>query len=177
MKKTVIALTLATLMTSQLTACMGQMGLSGMLTKANLSVVDNRYARAGLYMLLAPAYGLTATADLFIFNSVEFWTGTNPITGKSPAVVDLPVEAIFKVNQHINQELTDAPASQIKLTKATMTSVDAQTLAMMLTYEDGTTQLMEGKKDGEMVDFYLDKQLITRVSLNELVAYQQSKAV
>ncbi|WP_240182569.1 DUF3332 family protein, partial [Vibrio cholerae] len=27
-----------------------------------------------------------STADLFIFNSIEFWTGKNPISGKSPAV-------------------------------------------------------------------------------------------
>lgn len=33
--------------------CMGQMGLSGMVTKGNLSVVDNRYARAGVFMLLS----------------------------------------------------------------------------------------------------------------------------
>ena len=38
--------------------CMGQMGLSGMVTKGNLSVVDNRYGRAGVFMLLSPVYGL-----------------------------------------------------------------------------------------------------------------------
>ena len=49
-----------------LSGCMGQMGLSGMVTKGNLSVVDNRYGRAGVFMLLSPIYGLAATADLFV---------------------------------------------------------------------------------------------------------------
>ena len=99
MKNKISALLLAGLLTSQLSGCMGQMGLSAMVTKGNLSAVDNRYGRAGLFVLMSPVYGLAATADLFIINSVEFWTGTNPVTGKSPAVVDMPVEAIFKVNE------------------------------------------------------------------------------
>ncbi|ABV35438.1 conserved hypothetical protein [Shewanella sediminis HAW-EB3] len=171
MKNPLISLTLAALLTSQLTGCMGQMGLSAMLTKGNLSAVDNRYGRAGLFVLLSPVYGLTATADLFIFNSIEFWTGTNPITKRSPAVVDMPVEAIFKVNSHLNKELTTAPLPEVKLTNATMEATDEETLVMTLTFDDGSQQQMSGHKRGEQVDFYLDNEFIARVSVDELASY------
>ena len=174
MKNKISALLLAGLLTSQLSGCMGQMGLSAMVTKGNLSAVDNRYGRAGLFVLMSPVYGLAATADLFIINSVEFWTGTNPVTGKSPAVVDMPVEAIFKVNPHLNDDLTKAPLPEVKLTQATLEAKDENTLLMRLTYEDGSQQLMSGLKQGKHVDFYLDDTFIARVELDELVNYQQS---
>ncbi len=174
MKKKISALVLTGLLTTQLTGCMGQMGLSAMVTKGNLSAVDNRYGRAGLFVLMSPIYGLAATADLFIVNSVEFWTGTNPVTGRSPAVVDMPVEAIFKVNQHLNNDLTKAPLPEVKLTQATIEAKDENTLLMVLTYEDGSQQLMSGLKQDKHVDFYLDDTFIARVDLDELVKYQQS---
>lgn len=173
MKKKISALALTVLLSSQLSGCMGQMGLSAMVTKGNLSAVDNRYGRAGLFVLMSPIYGIAATADLFIINSVEFWTGTNPVTGRSPAVVDMPVEAIFKVNQHLDDDFTKVPLPEIKLTRATLAAKDENTLLMTLSYEDGSQQVMSGFKQGEHVDFYLDDSFIARVDLDELVNYQQ----
>ncbi|WOT05683.1 DUF3332 domain-containing protein [Shewanella youngdeokensis] len=172
MKKKISTLALTALLSSQLSGCMGQMGLSAMVTKANLTAVDNRYARAGLFALMSPVYGVASTADLFIINSIEFWTGTNPVTGKSPAVVDMPVEAIFKVNPHLDKELTKAPLPEIKLTQATIEAQDSNTVLMTLSFADGTQQIMSGNKQGKHVDFYLDAVFIARVSLDELADYQ-----
>ncbi|MEL4425785.1 DUF3332 domain-containing protein [Shewanella indica] len=173
MKLSRVGLGVTVLICSQLAGCMGQMGLSGMLTKGNLSAVDNRYGRAGLYVLLAPVYGITAAADLFIFNSIEFWTGKNPITGKSPALVDMPADAVFKINHKLDKDLTTAP---VKLSRATMSAIDDNTLAMTLSYEDGTEQVMLGRKQGEMVDFYLDQQFIASVSIAEMESYVAARS-
>ena len=81
-----LALLLGTVASMGLSGCMGQMGLSSMVTKGNLSVVDNRYGRAGVFVLLSPVYGLAATADLFVFNTIEFWSGTNPIEAGTKTV-------------------------------------------------------------------------------------------
>ncbi|MCF1428354.1 MAG: DUF3332 domain-containing protein [Shewanella sp.] len=173
MKLSKVSAGVALLICTQLAGCMGQMGLSGLVTKGNLSVVDNRYGRAGLYMLMAPVYGIAAAADLFIFNSIEFWTGKNPITGKSPALADTPINSIIKVNDKLDKDLTTAP---VKLTRASMTAVDVDTLAMTMTYEDGSQQVMTGRKQGDMVDFYLDGQFIASVSTAELQAYVAERA-
>lgn len=168
MKSKLICVTAAVLLTTQLSGCMGQMGLSQMVTKGNLSAVDNRYGRAGLFMLLSPVYALAATGDLVVINSIEFWTGKNPITDKSPAVVDSPVDAIFKVNQHVSDELKTAP---VKLTRAQVNYPDDNTVAMTLDYDDGTTQLLSGRKSGDEVTFFLDDKFVARVSNQELIAY------
>ncbi|MCA0950655.1 DUF3332 domain-containing protein [Shewanella chilikensis] len=173
MKLSKVGLGVTLLLCSQLAGCMGQMGLSGMLTKGNLSAVDNRYGRAGLYVLLAPVYGITAAADLFIFNSIEFWTGKNPITGKSPALVDMPADAVFKINHKLDKDLTTAP---VKLSRASMSAIDDNTLAMTLSYEDGSEQVMLGRKQGEMVDFYLDQQFIASVSIAEMESYVAARS-
>ncbi|WP_345858076.1 DUF3332 domain-containing protein [Shewanella algae] len=170
MKLSKVGLGATLLICSQLAGCMG---LSGMLTKGNLSAVDNRYGRAGLYLLLAPVYGITATADLFIFNSIEFWTGKNPITGKSPALVDMPADAVFKINHKLDKDLTTAP---VKLSRASMSAIDDNTLAMTLSYEDGTKQVMLGRKQGEMVDFYLDQEFIASVSIAEMESYVAARS-
>jgi len=149
---------------------MGQMALSNMVNKGNLSAVDNRYGRAGLFVLMSPIYGLAATADLFIINSVEFWSGTNPVSQR-PAVVDMPVEAIFNINQHLDPQLTTAPLPQIKLTKATLNAPNEQTLIMALYYEDGSQHLLSAIKQTQHADFYLDGTFITRASLKEIVNY------
>lgn len=163
------------LICTQLAGCMGTMGLSSMVTQGNLKAVDNRYGRAGLYVLMAPIYGISATADLFIFNSIEFWTGTNPITGKK-ALVDTPVQSFIKVNQNLDKDLTGAPLKNLKLTSAQMHKLDDNTLAMTASFDDGSQQVIKGQKNGNMVDFYVNNKFVTSVSKDDLKSYTQARA-
>lgn len=140
--------------------------------KLNLSAVDNRYARAGLYVLMSPVYGVAAAADLFIFNSIEFWTGTNPISGKSPAVADTPMSAVIKINQKLDKDLTTAP---IKISAADVQQINDKSLEMSVAYADGSTQVLRGEKEGEMVNFFLNDEFITAVSVEELNEYAANR--
>ena len=108
MKKLMLAM-FVVLSSMSFSGCMGQMGLTQKVTGLNLKAVDNRYGRAGLYMLMSPVYGFTSGIDLLIINSIEFWTGTNPITQKTPALVDTPVDAWIKANEQLPEETTEAP--------------------------------------------------------------------
>ncbi|WP_335922491.1 DUF3332 family protein [Shewanella algae] len=95
------------------------------------------------------------------------------ITGKSPALVDMPADAVFKINHKLDKELTTAP---VKLSSASMSAIDDNTLAMTLSYEDGTEQVMLGRKHGEMVDFYLDQEFIASVSIAEMESYVAARS-
>ncbi|HHQ4610250.1 DUF3332 domain-containing protein [Aeromonas veronii] len=150
--------------------CMGQMGLSGMVTKGNLSVVDNRYARAGVFMLLSPVYGLAATADLFVFNTIEFWSGKNPITGKSPAVVDMKANPVIKVNQHLDPALKTVPLAMLPqgVREVEISYPDEHTAQMEVHYLDGRRSMMRGEKRGEMMDIYFDGRFVSTLSRAEL---------
>ncbi|MDC8854839.1 DUF3332 family protein [Shewanella algae] len=95
------------------------------------------------------------------------------ITGKSPALVDMPADAVFKINHKLDKDLTTAP---VKLSRASMSAIDDNTLAMTLSYEDGTEQVMLGRKHGEMVDFYLDQEFIASVSIAEMESYVAARS-
>ncbi|MBO2660092.1 DUF3332 family protein [Shewanella algae] len=80
----------------------------------------------------------------------------------------MPADAVFKINHKLDKDLTTAP---VKLSRASMSAIDDNTLAMTLSYEDGTKQVMLGRKQGEMVDFYLDQEFIASVSIAEMESY------
>ena len=65
----------------------------------NLEVVQNRYGREAIYLGLNVIwiYRICTVLDLFIFNSIEFWSGTNPINGKN-ALADIPLSAAQKIS-------------------------------------------------------------------------------
>ncbi|ELR64083.1 hypothetical protein C942_03164 [Photobacterium marinum] len=179
MKTTSLKIAAVAVLVTSLSGCIGQMGTSQLVTKANLSAVDNRYGRAGLFVLLSPVYGLAATADLFIFNTIEFWTGKNPITGKSPAVADQPVDAIFKVNSKLDKSMTTVPLASVKnsdIESASFRQLDDKTLEMTVAYRNGGTAVLRGEKAGEVVNFYLDGEFISAVNLDELSQYADNLA-
>ncbi|EPS3423111.1 DUF3332 domain-containing protein [Vibrio fluvialis] len=160
---------------SSLTGCMGQMATTGLVTKFNLEVVDNRYGREGLFLLLSPVYGIASIVDLFIVNAVEFWTGTNPISGKSPAVVDRPADTMLKVNDKLDSSMTETPLgnnSEIKDTN--WKKIDDNTIEMDVTYLDGQQKTLRGKKTEDGVAFYVNNEYVTTVSNMELGNYVQT---
>ncbi|PSW21878.1 DUF3332 domain-containing protein [Photobacterium sanctipauli] len=96
-----------------LSGCVGSNVATNKLMEYNVKAVDNRYARGGLNMLMSPVYGVTVAADYLVLNSLEFWTGSNPVTG-SPHVFDTKTETWIDVNENIDESLRSAP---IKVTK------------------------------------------------------------
>jgi hypothetical protein len=97
MRRAIVGLCLAV----SLTGCMGHFGLRGKLTKFNLEVVENRWGREGLFVLMFPGYVIATAVDILVLNSIEFWSGSNPINGRSP-LVDLPKSEIPKLGlEHV----------------------------------------------------------------------------
>lgn len=62
-------------------ACFGSFALTSKLYNWNASH-DDRWVRQGAFLVtgvLLPVYGIAALADAVLFNSIEFWTGENPV--------------------------------------------------------------------------------------------------
>ena len=100
-------LMLAVLGTLFLAGCAGQNIATMKTMELNMKPVDNRYARAGLTVLMSPVYVLAAGADFFVLNGIEFWTGTNPITGK-PSIYDTSTDTWMDINGNLPEEVRDA---------------------------------------------------------------------
>ncbi len=83
-KRTIATLLVAAFALSS-TACIGRMATSGLVRNFNLAVVDGKWPREILFLVLhiIPVYPIAGTIDLLIVNSIEFWSGTNPINGKA----------------------------------------------------------------------------------------------
>lgn len=60
--------------------CYGPFNLTRRLYQWN-GQVGTKWEREFMFMLLAwaPVYGLTLVGDAVVFNSMEFWTGKNPV--------------------------------------------------------------------------------------------------
>ncbi len=99
MRRTTVALALLSVLSGSMsTGCLGRSGLSGNLKELNLEVTENRYGREAIFFVLNAVwvYRICTILDLFIFNSIEFWSGTNPLNGKSP-MVDVPMSEVEKI--------------------------------------------------------------------------------
>lgn len=93
---------------SMISGCAGQMVATGATMKFNMDVVDNRYARGTLTILMSPVYAVTNAADYLVLNPIEFWTGTNIIT-KKPSIYDQEGKDYIKINDKVGEPLKEAP--------------------------------------------------------------------
>ena len=80
----------ASLLTASLmlSGCLGQNALFDRVQDWNATATEEKFVNQGISFVFwwVPVYGLTLLGDVIIFNSVEFWTGENPISGE-PAKV------------------------------------------------------------------------------------------
>lgn len=106
-----IKLLCAALAVATLAGCAGHNEATKATMKLNMQATDNRYARAGVTILMSPVYAIATGVDYFVLNSVEFWTGTNPINGK-PSIYDMKTETWIDINDDLPPELRDAALEQ-----------------------------------------------------------------
>ena len=68
-----------------LNGCYGPFYLVRKVHKFNGEVSNNKWVVEVAYLLMTslPVYGLAGAADAIIFNSIEFWTGENPLASKA----------------------------------------------------------------------------------------------
>jgi hypothetical protein len=171
MKKIALKVVGLTILASALTGCVGSNAVTGKVMKFNVEVVDNRYARAGVNFLLAPVYGISMAADYVVLNSLEFWTGTNPMSG-SPHIFDSKADTHFKVNDDLDDSLKDAPVAPLSnnrtIESGKMIKIDNNTVQMDIVYTNGDEAMLTGIKDGDNVSYYIDGELVSQTTISEL---------
>ncbi|MCK0153131.1 DUF3332 domain-containing protein [Alcanivorax sp. S6407] len=71
-----------------LTGCLGQNALFDTVQDWNADATNNKFVNQGISFVFwwLPVYGLTLLGDIVIFNSIEFWTGTNPLSKEGAKV-------------------------------------------------------------------------------------------
>jgi hypothetical protein len=66
------------------TACFGNFSLTRGIYGWNKTVSSNKFVQwiVFLGLVIIPVYEIGALADLFVFNALEFWTGSNPLASR-----------------------------------------------------------------------------------------------
>jgi hypothetical protein len=79
--------------------CIGQMAMVKKVANINLELSEDRWEREIIFVLFMwfPIYGFSALADIIVFNSLEFWTGRNPITNE-PSISPVSQLRTFEVD-------------------------------------------------------------------------------
>ncbi|AXX60660.1 TPA: DUF3332 domain-containing protein [Vibrio vulnificus] len=179
MKKTITKVVALSVAAMTLSGCVGSNAVTGYVMGFNLKAVDNRYARGGLNMLLAPVYGVAIAADYIVFNSLEFWTGKNPLNGK-PHIFDTKMDTYIDVNHQLDKSLTTAPIAPLTnnriIEQGMMQQIDENTVQMDITYNNGEKATLTGVREGDFVTYYIDGEVVAQTSMDELAAYAQNRA-
>ncbi|MBQ3844632.1 MAG: DUF3332 domain-containing protein [Bacteroidales bacterium] len=85
MKKVFLSLALAS--TLFLSSCIGSFGLTNKYHEWNESV-SNKFVNEIIFFFSwpIPVYPVCMLADMLVLNSIEFWTGSNPVASKTEVI-------------------------------------------------------------------------------------------
>lgn len=149
--------------------CMGSFSLTRKLYHWNQGVSQDRWGREFVFLILVliPIYDLAGVGDAIVFNSIEFWTGKNPIeTARAPKIKRLTyrdTEVVLSQRQgvaglelSIEQLRNGRSISRVRLARQGGVSVasDAQgnTRFIAQTLPDGSVLITNA--DGQQVALY-----------------------
>ena len=77
--KTLKSLTLLMAGTMAVSSCIGSFGLFNKVLDWNKQATGNKFLNWLIFIVISPAYVLCGVADMIVINSIEFWSGTNPL--------------------------------------------------------------------------------------------------
>lgn len=69
------------------TSCIGSFGLTNKVISWNRNI-GSKFVNELVFLAfwILPVYEVTALADVLVINSIEFWSGTNPLTASVKTV-------------------------------------------------------------------------------------------
>lgn len=146
-----------------LSSCIGSFGLFNSVLKWNKGLCRSKFVNEIVFFVISPFYALCGVADLFVLNSIEFWTGSNPINvaeGKVKNVMGQDGKLYAVKNLKNGYEIT-APDGQ-----KSYYTYDEKTDVWSVTANGKTQPLFRGKGDGTVETFLPDGRTMD-VSLNE----------
>lgn len=87
MKKLFLTVATAALLCSSLSSCMGKFALTRNLYSWN-EQISNKFINEIVFVAfwILPVYEVCAVADLLVLNSIEFWSGDNPMTSSTKTI-------------------------------------------------------------------------------------------
>lgn len=172
MKKKSLSIAVAAVLASSMmfTSCIGSFGLTNKLLTWNKNI-DSKFVNELVFIAfwIVPVYEISALADVLVLNSIEFWSGSNPVAdaGKVQNIeTDHGTYAIetTKDGYHIEKEGEKAVDLVFNKTDQSWNvEVDGE-----------STKLMEFKGDDKVVMFLPDgKEMNVELNQAGVLAFKQ----
>ena len=163
---TIIALALGSMC---LSSCIGSFSLTNNVLNWNKRATDNKFINELIFLVISPAYAVCSVADLFVLNTIEFWTGSNPMAHNVGKTIDVMGQdgKYYAVTYLKNGYEVKAPTGEItsflydKNTDSWSQVVDGKTVEMFRFNHDGTIKV---NVNGKSMDVALDESGVYEVA-------------
>lgn len=136
MKKVVLSLAMAA--TLFLSSCIGSFGLTKKYYNWNNSI-GNKWINEIVFFAtacLVPVYGVCVFVDGVVLNSIEFWTGSNPVSAKTDVINTENGQYIVKSDENGYTITKGEETVQFINENGTWYVVNGEELVPMFTYTD-----------------------------------------
>ena len=155
-KLTLTAAVVCTLMGSMMfSSCIGTFSLSNKLLTWNKQV-GSKFVNELVFFAfwVLPVYEVSALADLLVLNSIEFWSGTNPVTASTTKVMGSDGEYLVSADKK-GYTITDEEGASVRLNfnkkdKSWAVVMPDGTQQTILTFVDDTHVTVPTPKGGTM---------------------------
>ena len=171
--KTLKSLTLLMAGTMAVSSCIGSFGLFNKVLGWNKQATGNKFLNWLIFIVISPAYVLCGVADMIVINSIEFWSGTNPLAeniGKTENIMgsDGKLYAVTTLEDGYEVKAPDGKIVNFKH------NAEDDSWSMI---QDGKTTKLLRIKDKETAEIYLKDGGRMDVSLDQQGMYNARMAV
>lgn len=143
-------------------SCVGSFSLFNKLATLNKSATNCKFLNELIFIVISPAYAVCGLADILVLNSIEFWSGSNPMTAKVGKSVKVKGEdgQIYAVKYLADGYEVTPPSGDVyylrhdEKTDTWSMEVDGQKTELFKYNNDGTVKMT--LPSGEKMDVAMD---------------------
>lgn len=175
MKKSKMATVFALILSGSIvfSSCLGSFALFNKVKDWNMTITDNKFVNELVFFAfhIVPVYWISYAADVLVINSIEFWTGDNPVAnvgevknvkGENGNYTVETLENGYSITKE--GETTSLELIYNKENKSWNAVSEGQSYQLFEMNEDGTAKVT--LPDGTTMDVTLDAQGLA--SLNQV---------
>lgn len=156
-----------------MSSCIGSFGLFNKVLDWNKDATGNKFLNELIFIVISPAYVLCGTADLLVLNTIEFWSGSNPLAenvGKTESIMGSDGKLYAVTTLKDGYEIKDADGNVMNFTY----NENDNTWAVE---KDGTTTVLLKMKGNDTAQIYLPGGKTMDVTLDKQGLYEARMAV
>lgn len=168
--KTLVALIIGAMTVS---SCIGSFGLFNKVLSWNKRATGSKFLNEIIFILISPAYAVCGTVDLFVLNTIEFWSGDNPMASNVGKTLNIMgSDGIMYAVTYLKDgyEIKDDKGNVVNFV------FDKNEKTWTMDSDKGTVKLLK-MKDADTAEIYLKDGSAKDVSLNEQGVYETQMAV